>query len=44
VCYTDQKWQDPADKVDNGECIGKKYAIADDQEILQEGAGEKSAF
>jgi hypothetical protein len=33
------EWQDPADEVDNGEYISKKYAIADDQESLQEGAG-----
>ena len=33
------KGQDHSDEVDNVNRIGKRYAIADDQEILQEGTG-----
>jgi hypothetical protein len=33
------EWQDTADKVDNSAYVSKKYAITDDQESLQEGAG-----
>jgi hypothetical protein len=32
-------WQDPFDEVDNVKRRSKKYAIADDQESQQEGAG-----
>jgi hypothetical protein len=32
------EWQDPTNEVDNSKRKGKKDAIADDKEILQEGA------
>jgi hypothetical protein len=34
------EWQDPSDEVNNIRRKSKKYAIADDQEILQEGPGD----
>src|SRR5687768_5139083 len=33
------KRQDPSDEVDNGKRMGKRYAIADDQEICKKARG-----